>query len=101
MKCDLVHVSKNPKQQSEVPDIERWMGMALHGDHFSVECKVNVLGVERLNQRMLRTNEVVHVIALNCLMEERQPQQQHGDDDEKNSKTQSAILLIFSLSSLG
>src|SRR5690242_1306814 len=67
------------------------MRMAAHIRGVSQEHELEMRGMERLDLGVLGLGQVVHVVALNRLVQKRQPHQNHGRQDEQ--EFQSAALL--------
>src|SRR5690242_10138845 len=59
------------------------MRMASHIDHIAQEYITRVIGMQRIDLRVLGSGQIVDVIALNGLIEKRKPDQQDNRDDDR------------------
>ena len=59
------------------------MRVALHRHDLTQEDIAGVVGMQRINLRMLRSRQVINVVALNGLVEKRDAQEERNRDDEE------------------
>src|SRR5690348_4517237 len=83
VKRNLADVAENCQQERQIPDIQRRMRMAAHIDHIAKEDIARVIGMERIDLRVLGSSQIVDVIALNGLTEKLKPDQQDSRDDDR------------------
>ena len=95
MKRNLLYRAEDRYQSGEGPGIQRHVGTALQINVLLDEGKdvVGVIGMERIDLRVGRGLEESGLIALHCLIQERQAQEQDDrQDDEKIAFRQQLIL---------
>ncbi|MEI9977265.1 MAG: hypothetical protein WDO73_37575 [Ignavibacteriota bacterium] len=75
MERNLLHAAEHGQQAREHPPIERRMRESAQIDRAAAKDVVDVIGVERLDQRVRRLGEVYRVVALDSLVKKGQAQQ--------------------------
>jgi hypothetical protein len=83
MEGDLADLSEDRQQQRENPGVHRWMRIAAHVHFDAGGDMAEVGGMERLNLGVLGHRQVIGVVTLDGVVEERKPQQQDGDEDDE------------------
>src|SRR5579863_4000450 len=83
MQRNLFHVSKHGQQSAENPRIQGRMRLAAHVHHVAAEDIVSVIGMQRVDLRVLRAVEIVKIVALNGLMKKWQAQSQNQNNDNE------------------
>jgi len=88
MKRDFTDVPKDGEQEREEPGIERRMWMPAHVHHLTKKEIACVRGMQRIDLRVLRPVQIVDVVALDRLVEKRQPQSQDQQRDDEEFPAQ-------------
>ena len=87
MKRYFANIAKQRQQAAENPSVERRMRMSLHGDPITQQEKSCVVWMGRVNLRVLRSGQVVDVVALDRVVQEGDAQQ---NDEGKNGPQSAA-----------
>ena len=74
---NLLHVAEDRQQPRQHPGIQRRMRMAAQIHLVAQKHVLRVVGMQRIDQRVRRLGQVNVIVALNRLVEKRQPEQQH------------------------
>ena len=77
MKRDLLYVTEEEEQSGERPGVARRVGVSAQVHLVAEEDVLHVAGMQRVDERVLRFGEIDVVVALNRLIEEREPDEQH------------------------
>src|SRR5712692_1334345 len=86
MKRHLAHVAQGGQQGRQYPRIQRRMRMPAHIHQVALKQIARVIRMQRLDLRMLGGVQVISIVALDGLMEERQAQRQHDRNDQRNPR---------------
>lgn len=82
MKRNFANILENGQEQAQAPGIQGRMRLAAHVDHAAQERSERVVGMQRLDLRVLGFGQIVDVVALNGLVQKRQPQSQNEQRDD-------------------
>ena len=85
MKRNLFDVARQRQQSAQIPGVEWWMRMPPHVHHLSHEDVACVVGMQRIQLRVLGARQIIDVVALNRLIQERQPDRQNRKDNPQTS----------------
>ena len=77
MKRNLLHVADDEQQPRQRPRISRRVRVAAQIHLVAQEHIFHIVGVQRVDERVLRLGEINVVVALNRLIQERQPDDEH------------------------
>ena len=90
MKRHFANIAQQHQQASENPCVQRRMRMSLHGDPIPQQEKSCVIWMGRVNLGVLRSGQVVDVVALNCLVQEGETQQNNEGENNPPSAAHSS-----------
>jgi hypothetical protein len=82
---NLVDIPEQSEQQAQKPRVERRVRMALHFHHLAQEHVTGMRGMQRVNLCMLGASQIVNVVALNRLIEERRAQEEDQDEQKEQA----------------
>ena len=82
MKRNLADIAEQQNQRGQRPCIARRVRMAAQIHLVAEEHILHVVGMQRVDQRVLRLGEINMVVALNGLIEEWEPDEQHQPQAE-------------------
>src|SRR5260370_42150711 len=88
VKRDLGDVLEDRQQQRQIAGVERRMRMSPHVHDSAHECIARMRGMQRIDLRVLRSVEIVDVVALNRLIQEGKPQSQYEQRDDNEFPAQ-------------
>ena len=66
--------------------------MPAHVDELALKDVLDVGRMRRVDQCALRLEQILMIVALNCLVEKRKPDQQYDSSDDQDRAIQSAAL---------
>ena len=74
MERNLIQIAESGKEARKNPGIKRRMGMPPHIHDFTLENVFGVTGMGRINERVLRAEHIVWIVALHRLRKKWQPE---------------------------
>ena len=83
MERRFANVVQDRDQTRQKPGIQRWMWMSSHIDHLPQKRIADMVWMQRIDLRVFRAVQVIYVVTLNGLVEERNPQTQYQHSDQK------------------
>ena len=83
MERRLADVGEHRQERGQTPHIQRRVRMSPHIDHVAKKGVTRVIGVRRIDLRVLRAGKVINVVSLNRLIEKWQAYRQHDGEQEK------------------
>ena len=81
MERTLLDIAKKRKQGSQYPRVTGRVRMSLHGDAFALKNVPDMAGMGRVDLGVLGCVEIVGIVALDSLVEERNSQQKYEENN--------------------
>ena len=88
MERHLSDIAFKGQQAAQEPRVQRRMRMPAHVYHLPQKSIARVVGMQRINLRVLRAVKIIRVVALDRLVQKGEAQSENREGDEKKLPAQ-------------